>query len=88
MDLLDVLEFLFVVGALAGGQQSRGDGLMGDERADLARVIDGQVEADGGAEAAAEHERRRVGEAGQQPMHVVGVLGHGRPVGGVVQGAA
>ncbi|GLW07041.1 hypothetical protein Misp01_21710 [Microtetraspora sp. NBRC 13810] len=88
VDALEFHQFLFVVPAVGVGEQGGRDGFVGDERGEPAGVPDGQVQAEHGAEAAAEHVRGPVRELGEQPLDVVGVLGHGRAGGRVVQGAA
>ncbi|GDY69479.1 hypothetical protein SAV14893_088720 [Streptomyces avermitilis] len=67
-----------MAGAFVVGQQAWGDGLVGDEGADLFGVPHDRVHADDGSEAAAEHEGGGVGERGQQAVDVVGVLGQCR----------
>lgn len=77
-------EFALVVRAVGLGQEARGDGLVGDQGAELSGVSRGHVQADDGAEAAAEHQGGCGRERGQQAVDVVAVFGEGRaPAGGV-----
>jgi hypothetical protein len=48
-----------------------------DERAELAGMIGGDMQPDDRAEAAAKHERRLVGDRGQEQVDVVRVVLHG-----------
>lgn len=88
VDLLDLEQLPLVVGALGVGQQPRRDGLVGDQGAHLLRVVCRDMQPDDRAEAAAEHHRRLVGDLGQQPMDVVGVVVQRDRRRGVVERAA
>jgi hypothetical protein len=88
VQILERREFALVAGALVLGQQAGSDGLVGDEDAEPAGVTCGDMQADDGAETAAEHEDGTVRERGQEAVHVVGVVGHRDGSPGAVETAA